>query len=332
MIRNFALFAVSCGLAAISISFPLAGLPQSVQTENKTTPLPSLPVACSADKPVVQEGGTVVLRAWAVFPKGESPDYHWTVTTGKVTGGGREVRWDFAAVSSDPHPFGATVKVTLPENKSASCFLQVFVAERERSGERETGRSFLVKGKKEIEGYGLYSYLLLGARPVDSNRERFVKTVEAYLGRIEEVTKLQDYIPPGKLNVAYLPLEITPVSNPSADWILDHYDYARARALLDLVPGTHREGPYIVSALKPLGSGDSTSQYLFQDLSAVPAGGGDLISWWIREFLNQAAQERFWEPRTAESLVLKLRTTIAVLATGFPVVQEGLDSFISWIH
>ena len=122
------------------------------------------------------------------------------------------------------------------------------------------------------------------------------------------------------------------MSKPSAEWVLDHYDYARARALLDLVPRTSREGPYIVSVLKPLGSGDSISQYLFQDFSAVPAGNSDLISWWVREFLNQAAQERFWEPRTAESLVLRLRTTLAILATGFPMVQEGLNSWITWIH
>jgi hypothetical protein len=29
-------------------------------------------------------------------------------------------------------------------------------------------------------GYGLYSYLLLGSGPTDANRERYVKTIEAW--------------------------------------------------------------------------------------------------------------------------------------------------------
>lgn len=330
MSRNFALFALVCGLAGISISLPLSASPQSPQTENKATSMPPL-VVCSIDKPFVREGEAVTLRAWATSPSGESPKYLWTVRTGKILGRGPEVRWDLAGVSSAPHPFEATVTATFSTSVLATCSVQVIVAEHER-GERETGRAFLIKGTQEVKGYGLYSYLLLGSRPIESNRERYVKTIEAYLDRIEDVTQLQDYIPHGKLNVAYLPLEIAPVARPSPNWILEHYDYARARALLDLLPGSLREGPYIVSLLKPLSSGGPASQYLFQNLSAVPTGNGDLISWWVREFLNQAAQERFWEPKTAESLVLKLRTTIALLATGLPVVQKGLDSWISWIH
>ncbi len=58
----------------------------------------------------------------------------------------------------------------------------------------------------------------------------------------------------------------------------------------------------------------------------------DLAAWWIREFLNQAAQERFWEPKTADVLVLELRTTIAALASALPDVQKALDTWISWIH
>jgi hypothetical protein len=112
---------------------------------------------------------------------------------------------------------------------------------------------------------------------------------------------------------------------------VDHYDYARARVLLDSLPGDLREGPYLVSVLKPLAS-TAPREYLFQNLSFVPDDDDKLISYWVREFLAQAAQERFWEPRTLDSFVLKLRTTIAVLSFGLQPVQKGLESWVSWIH
>ncbi|SRR6266849_2398861 len=326
------LHAVACWLTAVLFPSALGRSLEYAQTKDKPNAVTSLRVACSVDRPIVAEGGTVILRAWVAPLIGEAPEYVWTAATGKIAGVGREVQWKLAGVSSAPHPFEAMVQITLPTRGSASCSVEVFVAERERSGERETGRSFLVKGKKETEGYGLYSYLLLGARPVDSNRNRYVKTIEAYLGTIEEVSALEDYIQRSKLNVAYLPLQVAPTSKPSADWILEHYDYARARALLDLLPGNLREGPYIISVLKPLGSGGPSNQHLFQDLSSILPKDNDLAFWWVREFLNQAAQERFWEPKTADLMVLKLRTTIAALATALPDVRKGLDSWISWVQ
>ena len=116
-----------------------------------------------------------------------------------------------------------------------------------------------------------------------------------------------------------------------AAWLLKHYDYARARVLLDALPGSRKEGIYLVSCLKPL-IGSSAPPYLVQDLSTVPTEPPDLISWWMREFLNQASQERFWQPRTVELLTLKLRTSIALLATGLPEVRKGVDTWIAWIH
>lgn len=331
MTRCFNLFAI--GWSAAALMLPSAA-PESfgnLQTKEGSETLPLPRVACSADKPVVQEGDVVVLRAWAISPSGQAAEYSWSVGVGRINGKGQEVRWDFTAVRFNPHAYEATVNISLPAGVSATCSIQVIVAEKERGG-RETGRSFLLKGQSEAEGYGLYSYLLLGTAPTDSNHERYLKTIEPYLRTIRDVTELQDYFQPSKLNVAYLPLQIAPLSNPSAEWVLDHYDYARARALLDLLPGNLREGPYIVSVLKPLGSGSLPKQYLFQNLSTVPTTDGNLISWWIREFLNQAAQERFWEAKTAELLVLKLRTTIEVLASGLPEVQKALDSWISWVR
>jgi hypothetical protein len=304
------------------------GMP-SGQAGHGTPEAPS--VACSASEPVVTEGKSARLMAWALSPTDQALEYGWTADAGRINGNGREVEWEFSGVGSNPQPHQAAVTVSFPSRASAVCSLQVIVAEPER-GKRVTGRSLLVKGKKEVAGYGLYSYLLLGSRPVDSSRERCLTAVRAYLAGMEDVTKLQDYIPAPKLNVAYLPIETPAPADVTAEWLLEHYDFARAAALLQALPGDLTEGPYIVSVLKPLALDNRPSQYLFQNLSGVPAKSSDLVSWWIREFLHQAAQEHFWEPKTAELLVVKLRTTIAVLAIGLPDVQKAVAGWVSWMH
>ncbi len=327
MRRSVAFFAVGCG-ATILICTGFAFAKLCAQAKETSETVPSLVVACSVDKPIVVTGGTVVLRAWAMSSSERAPEFIWNAEAGEISGEGREVQWELIGVPASSRP-EATVKVRVSPTSSASCSLQVIVAEKEKGG-KQTGRSFLVKGKNEDEGYGLYSYLLLGSRPGASTRDRYLKAIEAYQGRMVEVAKLEDYFLRSKLNVAYLPIELDPQSEPSATWLLDHYDYARAQTLLSVLPGNLREGPYIVSTLKPLSSNTPASQYLFQDLSAVPASDSDLISWWVREFLNQAAQERYWEPKTAEHLALKIRTTIAVLGLALPDVQKGLENWISW--
>jgi hypothetical protein len=317
--------AIACALALGAVA------PAQANTEQQV--VSSFPVACSVERPVVEESGLVVLRAWAEVRKDEVPAYVWTSTVGKIRGVGQERRWDFAGVPPSIHPVEATVKIRAPGGDTATCSVQVIVERKLQSIARgqETGRSFLVKGKNEEKKYGLYSYLLLGSPPTAANRERYIRTIDAFLGSVVEISALEEYIQRSKLNITYLPVIDTPMSHPSADWILGHYDYARARALLSLLPGSLREGHYFVSLLTPFDSGAAPKQYLFQDLSAVPANA-DLISWWVREFLNQAAQERFWEPRTGSLLALKLRTTIATLAIGLPDVRKGLEAWISWVH
>ena len=307
----------------------LAGAEVVVRQDIETTQ--QTPLVCSADMPIVAEGKGVLLRAWIGSRSGKPTEYRWTVDAGHINGEGPEVQWTFSGVSSSTKPHKAVLTVTNSSGASASCSLEVFVSEAERGG-RTTGRSFLVSGKKEIAGYGLYSYLLLGSRPTDSSRKLYLQAIQAYLRGMEEVESLRDYVAAAKLNVAYLPIETAAPREVTPEWLLEHYDYARSRVLLQVLPGDLNDGPYIVSTLRPLDPSSRPSAYLFQNLSTVPSEPSDLISWWIREFLHQAAQERFWEPKIGELLVLKMRTTIAVLAIGLPEVQKSLTGWIAWMH
>jgi hypothetical protein len=287
-------------------------------------------------------GETVTLRAWADTSSGQAPRYAWAVPIGKLEGSGREVRWVLSEVQ--PGTYAASVRAIGPAGPSAECLLRVIVRRDANPRgsplpspapsvpQRETGTSLLLPGKEEVPEYGLYSYLLLGSPPSDASRERYLKTIEAFWGLTPEIASLEQYIPRRQLNVAYLPLNTAPDGATSAEWLLANYDFARARSLLRFLPGNTREGPYIVSALKPL-AGPATSgpsgPWLFQDLSHVPP---HLVDSWVKEFLNQAAQERFWEENRTEALARKLRLTIGVLSLGLPEVRKGLDDWIAWVH
>ncbi len=291
-------------------------------------PLTVPTIACSPDKPTVRPRETINLRAWTAAISGE-PEYVWTTTGGRIDANAAAARWNFADV--EPGGYSATVRATGAGGRIADCSVRIIVQPASHIRGRETGWSFLVTGETEGKGYGLYSYLLLGSLSGDASRERYRKAIEAYLGLIPDILSLEQYIPRQELNVTYLPLTIPPPEGTvSPDWVLENYDYARARSLLAALPGSLRDGPYFVSFLRPTSwAAAPTGRYLFQDLSRTPA---HLVSLWAKEFFNQAAQERFWEERTARQLVLKLRTTIGILAVGLPDVRKAVDDWIAWVR
>jgi len=292
-------------------------------------------VACSAEHVTVALGETVSLRVWADTSSSQAPRYTWNAPVGTLEGSGQEVRWDLSGVQ--PGAYAAGVRSIGPGGTSAECLLRVVVRRDANprgnpAPPRETGTSLLLPDKGEVPEYGLYSYLLLGSPPSDAGRERYLKTIETFWGLIPEIARLEQYIPRRELNVAYVPVRISPEGATSAEWLLANYDFARARSLLRLLPGNTREGPYIVSALKPLGgpaSGAPPGPWLFQDLSRVPP---HLVASWVKEFLNQAAQERFWEENRAEALARRLRLTIGVLSLGLPEVRKALDDWVAWVR
>lgn len=294
-------------------------------------------VACSAETPSVALDGAVELRAWATAPRGGGLRYSWDGAAGRLEARGDRARWDLRGLR--PGAYAATVRVS-GATDSIDCIVRVIV--RRDAGPRafgggqparETGSALLATGATETEGYGLYSYLLLGAPPEPSARERYLKTIEALWKMIPEIAGLEQLIERQALNVAYVPVRGAPPASVSADWILANYDYARARSVLRHLPGPARDGPYIVSTLRPLGPAGgaalASGQYLFQDLTAVPPV---LVASWVKEFLNQAAQERFWDERAGARLALRLRLTVGILGAGLPEVRKALDAWISWVR
>ncbi|HET7876044.1 MAG TPA: hypothetical protein VFN71_11050, partial [Methylomirabilota bacterium] len=139
-------------------------------------------VACSAETPTVGLGAAVLVSAWAPAPSGQSPRYAWEAAVGRLESRGRQAQWDLAGLP--PGTYAAAVRVSDPAGGSTECVVRVVV--RQDAGPRgtppparETGSALLVAGGREAEGYGLYSYLLLGAPPGAGARERYLKAIEA---------------------------------------------------------------------------------------------------------------------------------------------------------
>ncbi len=207
----------------------------------------------------------------------------------------------------------------------------------------ETARDFLVGHQPEEAGYGLYSYLLFGSPPTPASRDRYVAAIAAYLAFISRRADLEEYVPRAQLNITYLflteppPPEVADIragdlpaggDMAPAVWILEHYDYARARAVLHAIPGAHVEGPYIVSALAPLpGTPGASGGHLEQDLSHVPP---EFAAAWMKTFLAQAAQPTSWGSGTLRQTALTLRQTLAVAADKWPPIQRALEKWITW--
>ena len=310
---------VMCEIALLICAIPSLGF-------GSEPALKPLAVVCSSDQAAIKVGEIVTIRAWA-NPAVQGPlTYNWTASAGIVHGANQEMKWDLSSLDDGIYKASVTVSNTTGFRSDCSVSVDVVDVPRDRS---ESGREILLRGDQEAVGYGLYSYLLFGSRPTEATRDRYLKILAAYLN-FDSVFALEKVnYKPSQLNITYLPLELSGSVDSSAEWLLDHYDFERARSLLDSLPGERKDGIYFVSSAKPLGS-HAAPGHLMQDLTTVPTSPSDLIAWWTREFLNQAAQEHFWEPRTAELLGLRLRTTISVLAAGVPSVKQSLGAWIQW--
>ena len=202
----------------------------------------------------------------------------------------------------------------------------VFLFASATSAQRESGYSPLLPRQLETTGYGLYSYVLLDHSNA-GEKQRNIGVLSAFLELLVKLNDLESFFPRHSINITYVPVK-SAVPAPlaaSPDWVLANYDFGRAKYLLSKLPGSHRKGPYIISVTIPLSTADgSPSRYLLQDLSPVPPR---LIAAWSRAFIEQAAQERFWETGNSKSLILRIRTR---LGQAGDELKDTMEKFVFW--
>jgi hypothetical protein len=293
-------------------------------------PLYGVELYCSPERPVVFSGDSVGLRAWTTDP-GAISEYSWSVKAGHVRSEKDSAHWDLTGV--DPGRYEATVTARTQVGIE-TCSLDIFYQNQpiyRGTNAIEAGRSLLQKGAKEPGSYGMYSYLLFGEPENDGNSERYRKALEAYMSLVIPLEQMEAYFDRNQLNVFQIPVTVKPRPREklTLEQLLAGYDFARARLLLGHAQSGLGDGPYLVSSLSPLESQPGGVLVLIQDLSRIPPS---IIDLWVREFLNQAAQGCSWKTDDFRSFLLRVRTVIEIVATGYPQVKSGLEQYIKLVE
>ena len=246
-------------MRTLALAMALVAVMECVAAVAQVTPAGR--IACIPEKPLVYTSDQIGVSVFVLDAARAHLRYDWTATTGQISGMANQATWRFQGAGSGIYT--ATVMVRSEGGKLGECSLQVTVIgpepsqtkvapsaarpqpqpqSRPAAGQRIAARAFLVMGAKEDAGYGLYSYLLFGSPPTDSTRPRYLKAIQAYLTLIQTVTDMRAYRSADQLNITYLPVKVRTPDSPAAEWLLDNYDFARARVLLDLLPSAIRQG------------------------------------------------------------------------------------------
>jgi hypothetical protein len=276
----------------------------------------------------------VILKTWVQSPSGRALRYTWVATAGRIEGRGAEARWSLADLRTGT--FAATVKAGDGESTSSECRMRVIVRRdvQGRGPSRETGGAFLAAGQSEAAGYGLYSYLLLGAPPSESSRERCLKAIEAYLTLVPDVMSLESMCRAASSTSSiffYLPVRGEPVKPLSGQWVLDNYDYARAQP----APGSARAQsrwvvyPGRIQAAWRRGGGSHLGSVSLSESLERPTSSGRLVGQRVSEPGRAGALLGGKDGGAADPANAHDRRHYGCRA---PRVQKALDGWIAWVR
>ena len=317
VLRNLVLLAVVFAAAAC------AALPEQARQGPEFAD-----AACTTEQLVVSSGGAAELRAWILPGETAEPMYSWAVSAGRIVGHGPRVAWEMAGVH--PGTYEASVSVRDRESPLGSCTLRVTVLPFLPTFFLLPDRGIvLMPNDSEQDGFGLYTYLIFPRKPNAASRPRYAEAIKTF-GRLPQAVAFAEPAPGGEQIAMYLPMRERPSAGglDNTDWVLDNYDYLRARRMLHGFAQTGNDGPYILTTPVPLDSADA-EEAVVNDLSIAPP---HLIDPWIKHHVYRAAQEGAWGARLQRLLVLGPRTIIAVLAEGLPEVVAGLDEAVRYVR
>lgn len=294
---------------------------------------PDTIAACTPSHPSVVTSDSVRVHI-AVAPDSPSYRYTFTATHGRVAGQGHDVWW---ILSDAPRGLDTlTVRIDRSGRAVAACQVQVAVrlSKVVRGDADYVARAVLLPRQREDTGYVRYNYLLFGVRPTTAAQATYRRAVEEYVRQLESISAYTDELASRNIRQRQLVLTFVPLKDSVPERgpdsvkvtaILRQYDYARARAWLAKLPGTHQRGPYLVSVGAPLGaSAHPRGPVLVQDLSAVSEG---IVGDWVAEFLNQSAQRGTDPQWNAGSWALRLRTGMALLAQAAEPIAGGIEQW-----
>ncbi|HET7433632.1 MAG TPA: hypothetical protein VFN10_02850 [Thermoanaerobaculia bacterium] len=196
----------------------------------------------------------------------------------------------------------------------------------------DPSRSLLVRGKEEEKGFGLYSYVLFSEQPTAEARVRYVALVSRI---VRSVDRTGEMIAVGykraELNVIHFPVLRQPTRSATlpeaAEWIVDNYDYARAKKLLRKCSNAKGRGPFLVSSLVPL---ESTKDLPF--IHDLASAGTDTIALWADEFVRVSCTPTHWNEASLTAAMLSVRDRLALVASAGAPVVDAAAHVLAWIR
>jgi len=253
-----------------------------------------------------------------------------------------------AAPASDPG--AGPVIVVLPPDKNFTSSAPPRLgssgpASTKRPRILETGYSHITELGKEVEGYGLYSYVIL---PSDSNRAAlFLSEVFKDIPSIGDTSAK-----PSQLNALYVPLRkdkqddfAAMLKKPGrdaaklgAEYTKTFYDYKIARALLghvcnppdpsvrDLCDGEMARGPYIFTYASPASKIEPVPPpFLFVDLSDVHERAfGEMLA----AFQSQVKREDISDQARIHTMRLRILQVALTAADWVSPVQKAVADIV----
>jgi hypothetical protein len=196
---------------------------------------------------------------------------------------------------------------------------------------RVTGISPLVSGETEPSGFGLYSYALIAHSPSEDELPIFKAFFTALLA-LPTSRNLTKILPLNRINITEVP------TTGRDDWwdretvaqrvmfVLLHYDYARASAILASLPQQTGTGPVIISVLVPIDASRTPDPVLVEDLTLVEP---TVMTTNVAYFVNQASKDQFWKESTLDKLCLNLRNKLAATASA---TGKSKEAVLAWVN
>lgn len=157
-----------------------------------------------------------------------------------------------------------------------------------------TARGFLLKDRPEEPGLGGYGYVLFTSRPSADNLKRYVAVCDSYLRQFPPASAYGD-VPRQELMITFWLLEVdaaSPRELEDCDWLVNHYDYARANRTATVIEMAGQAGP-ILAATSGAPIRDSKLQSVTVDMSRFTDGDIDRA---FQVWKTQVSKDpRFWQ-------------------------------------
>jgi len=194
-----------------------------------------------------------------------------------------------------------------------------------------TCRAYLLRGKNEQPGYGLYSYALFTGMPLDEKVfKRYLAFYEAFRGKYR---KLEGYtgihnIDKKTLNITFWPLALelfeSIPSEDDGDFFVTNYDYLMADVIMSRIRGIEGDpGPFLIACRFPLGTGlenPKKAEMLILNLSRISEElFGDVLTY-FRKMV--AAKPGTWKKKFDWDLI-RIHIYSAISLHGKPVLYAA---------